>query len=158
MAEKPTKIWNALNNFVPSSSSQNPSKNPSTKKRLKNPSKKSVQKSVQVCHFVIAIVPIGFVSARPVLKTSTSNLNIFMGSMAVPHEGCLQVYICSRDGQIEQKKCIAPRCCDNAGIGKPSFSVGSPGISTGSSVRVHWRQKVTRNGGLNMTYRLFLSF
>ena len=83
----------------------NPSKNPS-----KNPSRKSVQKirpktlSKHPCHFVIAIVPIGFVSGRPVLKTSTSNLNAFMGLMATLHEGCLQVYICSRDGQIQTKK------------------------------------------------------
>ena len=80
-------------------------KNPS-----KNPSRKSAQKirpktpSKYPCHFVIAIVSIGFVSARPVLKTSTSNLNVFMGLMVTLHEGCLQVYICSRDGQIETKK------------------------------------------------------
>ena len=27
-----------------------------------------------------------------------------MGLMATLHEGCLQVYICSRDGQLETKK------------------------------------------------------
>ena len=44
----------------------------------KSPSNKSVQKSVQVCHFAIAIVLIGFASARPVLNTSTSSLNAFI--------------------------------------------------------------------------------
>ena len=71
--------------------------------RHKNPSKDLSKKSVQVCHLVVAIVLINFVSARPVLKISTSSLHIFMGSMAMPHEGCLQVYICSREGQIETK-------------------------------------------------------
>ena len=131
----PEKIeWNAQSNYVPSSSSQNPSssssqnpsKNPSKspskksvqKKPSKNPSKKFVPKlHPKICHFVIAIVPIGFVSPRPVLKTSTSSLNVFMGSMAMSHEGCLQCYICSRDGQIEAKinpKPLVPRLCENA--------------------------------------------
>ena len=75
-------------------------------------SKRSVQKSVQDYHFAIAIVPIGFVSARPVLKTSTSTLNIFMSSMAMPRKGCLQFYIF----QIETKKLksLVPRFCENA--------------------------------------------
>ena len=101
--------WNAHNNFTPTLSSRLPL-NPgscffisvfsltSVLKsfqiiRSKNPSRKSVRKSVQVSHFVIAIVPIGSVNASPVLKTSTSSLNVFMGSMAMPHEGCLQSYI-----------------------------------------------------------------
>ena len=46
------------------------------------------QKFVQVCHFVVAIVPLSCVIARPV-KTSASSLNVFMGSMAMPHERCL---------------------------------------------------------------------
>ena len=65
---------------------------------------KSAQKSVQVCHFVLVIVPIGFISARPILKTSTSSLNVFMGPMmAMPHEGRVQFYMCIKEGQIDTK-------------------------------------------------------
>ena len=124
MAENPGNIeWNAQSNFVPSSSSQNPSSSvvaKSVQNPSKNPSKKSVQKirpkknikqSVheirpKICHFITAIVPIGSDSAGPVLKTSKSSLNVFMGSMAMPHEGCLQCYICSRDGQVGTKRKI----------------------------------------------------
>ena len=52
------------------------------------------------------------------LKTSISNLNVFMGLMATLHERCLQVYICSRDGQIQIKKVnlksLVPHFCENA--------------------------------------------
>ena len=38
-----------------------------------------------------------------------------MGSMATLHEGCLQVYICSREGQIvKKKKNPSSRFCENA--------------------------------------------
>ena len=39
-----------------------------------------------------------------------------MGSMAALHEGRLQVFICSREGQIETKKqkSLVPRFCANA--------------------------------------------
>ena len=161
MAENPRKIeWNAYKNFVLSSAfgksvrnsvqkSVQKSKNP--KNPSKNPSKilstKSVQKirpktpSKYPCHFVIAIVPIGFVSARPVLKTSTSNLNVFMGLMATLREGCLQVYICSRDGQIETKilnlKSLVPHFCENAS----ATSLPAYKYLTGTSINSFYRPK-----------------
>ena len=123
-------------------------------KSVRKSVQKSVHKSVQKirpktpskcpCHFVIAIVPIGSVSARPVLKISTSSLNVFMGLMATLHEGRLQVYICSRDGQIETKKINlkspVPHFCENASARFESCNSktqGPPnrGISNGGASR-----------------------
>ena len=121
MAVKPRKIeWNAYTIFVPTSSPRKirPNFRPKIRPKIrsknpsKNPSKKSVQNirpkhpSKYPCHFVILNVPIGFC---PFQITVASSLNIFMGSMATLHEGCLQVYICSREGHIEAKKPKIPR-------------------------------------------------
>ena len=69
-----------------------------------NPSKKTIQKLRPSLSFSICDCPGLFCQSRPLLKTSTSNLNVFMSSMAMPHEGRLQFYICSKDGQIETRK------------------------------------------------------
>ena len=89
---------------------KNPSKKSVQKIRPRNPSKKSVQKlpsinpSQYLCHFVIAAVPIGCVSARPVLKTPHHCLNVFMGSMATLHEGRLTRLHLQQRGSDRNKK------------------------------------------------------
>ena len=75
------KEWNAQSNFVPSSSSQNPSSsssqnpstNPSKKSMQQNPSQNSSKTFVQkLCPKVCHVFLTGFVSAGPVLQSSTS--------------------------------------------------------------------------------------
>ena len=72
--------------------------------RPKNPSQKSVQKSVQISvSFCNCDCPDWFCQCQASVEDVASSLNVFMGSMATLHEGCSQVYICSR-GQVEAVK------------------------------------------------------
>ena len=89
-------------NIRPKIRPENPSKNPSRKSaqriRPKNLSKKSVQISVSFCN---CDCPDWLCQCQTSVEDVASSLNVFMGSMATLHDGCLQIYICSREGQIE---------------------------------------------------------
>ena len=108
---------NAHHNCVLSSSSGLPSSDAGVMAFFTSiSSPKSVQKSVQKIRpkihpkihpglsFCSCDCPDSFCQCQTSCKTSTSSLNVFMGSMAMPREGRLQFYISSREGQIETKK------------------------------------------------------
>ena len=110
----PEKLeWNAYKNFVPSSLSGIPSDSSVQKSvqesvqksvqkiRPKNPSKKSIQKiRPKICVICNCDCPDWCCQCQTNVEDIASSLNTFMKL----HEGCLQVYICSREGQIKTKK------------------------------------------------------
>ena len=73
--------------------------------RPENPSKQSVQKLVQISvSFCDCDCPDWFCQCQASVEDVDIKPQRIHGLMATLHEGCLQVYICSRDGQIETKQ------------------------------------------------------